>query len=373
MPRRGENIFKRKDGRWEARYSVKENGASRYRSVYGHSYNEAKQKRVIAIAEYEEKLKRIELDSSEPQSFCYVAALWLENIRLSVKDSTYTRYHRTVHKYLAVYFNNKEITELDSKNISLFTEDMLDHGGWQGEPLSAKTVCDLLCVLRSIMLFASEKGYIIKNERFRYPQKTKKAVKILSEESRKKLEQTLLSKNDPISLGIMLALFTGLRIGEVCGLRWSDIDFSSGTLSVHRTVERISDLDFEGDSKTKIIISEPKTENSCRVIPIPAFLKERLRTYSDSKDGYILTGGEKVIEPHSFYTRYKNYLRKNKIGDYSFHALRHSFATHCVELGFDIKSLSDILGHSNVSTTLGIYVHPSLKQKQEQMNRLTIG
>ena len=174
MPRRGENIFKRKDGRWEARYLVKDNDVSRYRSVYGHSYNEVKQKRVIAIAEYEEKSKSVPFDTSKPQSFCYVAALWLENIRLSVKDSTYTRYHRTVYKYLAVYFKNKEITELDSKSISLFTEDMLDHGGRQGEPLSAKTVCDLLCVLRSIMLFASEKGYIIKNERIRYPQKTKR-------------------------------------------------------------------------------------------------------------------------------------------------------------------------------------------------------
>lgn len=371
MPRRGENIFKRKDGRWEARYAVEKDGRSVYRSVYGRSYCEAKEKRRLAVSLLESAEE--ETEAIEPCSFEGVALRWLEEIRLSVKESTLTRYHRSVFKYLIPYFKGKEITEVDNRTIAPLTEALLSGGGKRGAPLSPKTVGDVLCVLKSIIIFAIGEGYSVKNEKMRYPLYVKRDACVLSRESRKKLEAVLKNASKPAELGILLALFTGLRIGEVCGLKWEDVDLVNFTLSVRRTVARISDISGKSEKRTKIVISEPKTQSSVRIIPIPQFLSEILRKNEGEKENYLLTNSERITEPHSFYLKYKRFLRINGIENYSFHALRHSFATKCVELGFDAKTLSSILGHSSVSTTLQIYVHPSLEQKREQMNKLSMG
>ncbi len=179
-----------------------------------------------------------------------------------------------------------------------------------------------------------------------------------------------MNAEDTTSLGILFALFTGVRIGELCGLRWEDVDFQSLTVSIKRTVERIADLDPNTAKKTKVVLSEPKTENSIRIIPLPGFLAEYLEMRKRDPKFYLLTGKRKYTEPHQFYVRYQNYLEKHGIENYTFHSLRHTFATRCVEMEFDTKSLAEILGHSHISTTLSIYVHPSLQQKKMQMNRL---
>ncbi len=160
---------------------------------------------------------------------------------------------------------------------------------------------------------------------------------------------------------------------ELCGLRWEDIDFASGTVHIRRTVERIADLDRQAQHKTKVIISEPKTENAVRVIPLPGFLVKLLSDRRKSDDCYLLTGTPGPTEPHRYYVQYRRFLQRNGIDHHTFHALRHTFATRCVELGFDTKSLSEILGHSNVTTTLKYYVHPTLQQKKAQMELLAPG
>ncbi|MBQ9745412.1 MAG: site-specific integrase, partial [Clostridia bacterium] len=180
----------------------------------------------------------------------------------------------------------------------------------------------------------------------------------------------LLDSEDTTSLGILFALFTGVRIGELCGLRWEDIDLRSSTPCVRRTVERIADLDPLSPAKTKVIISEPKTESSVRTIPLPSFLAEYLRRVQMAGEVYLVSGNTETPEPHCFYVRYKNFLKKHGIGDYTFHALRHTFATQCVEYGFDTKSLAEILGHSSVTTTMAFYVHPTMEQKRAQMELL---
>lgn len=162
-----------------------------------------------------------------------------------------------------------------------------------------------------------------------------------------------------------------MRIGELCGLRWEDIDFHSFTVHVCRTVERIADLNPKAEAKTKVVVSEPKTKNSFRIIPLPEFLAGYLSVRKRDPQCYLLTGNKKHTEPHQFYIRYQNYLRRHGIENHSFHALRHTFATRCVEMGFDTKSLSEILGHANINTTLSVYVHPSIQQKKTQMERLT--
>ena len=370
MPRRGENIFKRQDGRWEARYIHHyENGKAKYRYLYGTTYGEVKQKRLA------EQVQVIPEKSPGPRrggDIGRLACEWLRDVKISVKESTYARYCMIVNNYIIPHLGAVPLSKLDPQAVNLFSEKLLKNGGSGGHPLSSKSVCDILCVLKSVHRFGKCNGFGAQSlDGLRYPQRSGRQIEIFSANDGVLLETALLRSEDATSLGILFALFTGVRIGELCGLKWEDIDFSDCTVRICRTVERISDTDPLAERKTKLIVSEPKTHSSARVIPLPKFLPEHLLKYRGPDNTYLLTGNTDFVEPHCFYTRYKSFLRKHHIGDHTFHSLRHTFATRCVEHGFDTKSLSEILGHSNVTTTLMFYVHPSLVQKRKQMELLT--
>lgn len=370
MPRRGENIFRRKDGRWEARYIHHyENGKAKYRYIYGATYMEVKAKKMAEQALPE---NNIVPHDKRTATFETLAGVWLADIRVTVKESTYTRYHRIVQVYLFPHLRQQSLSKIDAAFLRGLPEKLLGEGGIGGTPLSSKSVSDIVCVLKSIFQYGRNHEYPCpESSLLRYPQKKSKSIKILTDENRMKLEKLLLNSEDTTSLGILFTMFTGVRIGELCGLRWEDIDFRSLTVHVSRTVERIADLNPKAESKTKVVVSEPKTENSFRIIPLPEFLAGYLLMRKRDPQCYLLTGNRKYTEPHQFYIRYQNYLKQHGIENYSFHALRHTFATRCVEMGFDTKSLSEILGHANINTTLSVYVHPSIQQKKTQMERLT--
>jgi len=369
MPKRGENIFKRKDGRWEARYIHHyEGGKAVYRYLYGKTYAEVREKKLAELTQLKQykttSIKRIAV-------FDEIAALWLSDIKNTVKESTYTRYYRCVEKYLLPYLKNQTLTQTDRRFYRFLTDKLLEHGGSGGKPLSAKTVADILGVLKAILRYGEENGYPVPPcDCIKYPPQKNATISILSESERIKIEQLLANSEDTLCLGILFTLYTGVRIGELCGLRWEDIDFAAGTVHIRRTVERIANLDQHTQQKTKVIISEPKTENAVREIPLPSFLAKLLSDGRKSDDCYLLTGTPKPTEPHQYYVRYRKFLQRNGVENHTFHALRHTFATRCVELGFDTKSLSEILGHSNVTTTLKFYVHPTLQQKKAQMELL---
>ena len=220
--------------------------------------------------------------------------------------------------------------------------------------------------------YGKENNYPVPDTKgIKYPQKSNKQIDILSKENRINLKRKIINSEDNVSLGILFTLFTGIRIGELCGLKWEDIDLSSGVVTIKRTIERIADLNQNSSKKTKVIISNPKTGSSLRTIPLPDFLCSYLLTFKRNDNFYFLTASEKYIEPTQFYVKYKKFMSNLGMGQFTFHSLRHTFATNCVELGFDIKSLSEILGHANITTTLAIYVHPTMKQKRKQMNLLT--
>ena len=141
-------------------------------------------------------------------------------------------------------------------------------------------------------------------------------------------------------------------------------------MTIKRTVERIADTSDNRQAKTKVIINTPKTANSYRIIPLQGFLVRILCQSVRPDDCYLLTGTPKFTEPHQYYVRYKTFLKKNRLGNFTFHSLRHTFATRCIEAGFDAKSLSEILGHSSVTTTMSLYVHPSIEQKRAQMEKI---
>ena len=175
---------------------------------------------------------------------------------------------------------------------------------------------------------------------------------------------------NPFHLGILLTLYSGLRIGEICALQWQDFDFRNGTIMISKTLYRIQTENPDNNQKTKIIIESPKTESSIRVIPLPSFILNICINNCGKNQCYVLTGTEKYMEPRLCLKKFKNILKELGFSNYTFHTLRHTFATRCVENGFDVKSLSEILGHSNINTTMQRYVHPSLEFKQRNMDRL---
>lgn len=305
MPRKGENIYKRKDGRWEARYIHHyEHGKAKYRSVYGSTYTEAKEKRqeILSRPDYMKisAAKRLAV-------FDELANLWLRSRKKEVKESTYTRYVRIIDKQFFPLFQGWALKKISSGDIEKLFDQMK-------ERLSDKTISDRICIFKSIWHYGQENGYPCCP--YKFPKKKAnraESVTIIPLSTRKKIEEALLRSNNLVSLGIVFTLFTGVRIGEMCGLQWGDIDFENGYATISRTVERIADLDANTKRKTKVVISEPKTDKSKRIIPLPSFLLDYIWEYRSGSDMFILTGSQKHTEPHTYYTRYKTFLRRNNI------------------------------------------------------------
>ena len=177
-----------------------------------------------------------------------------------------------------------------------------------------------------------------------------------------------MSRVSTVNLGILLALYTGLRIGEVCGLRWEDYDSAEGTITVRRTVQRIPD----NSGRTRLHVGTPKTQSSLRTIPLPLQLIRLLNKLKADNNSFIITGTEKIPEPARLRSAFKRTLKEYGLRDIRFHDLRHLFASNCIRMNFDIKSLSEILGHANASMTLNRYVHTTLDTKRQYMNLIKI-
>lgn len=237
--------------------------------------------------------------------------------------------------------------------------------------LSAKTVANLRAILKLILEYARVRGSLGGADislRVRGGQTA--PVRVLSLFEQRALEQVLLSEPKPIYLGILISLYAGLRIGEVCALQWGDFQFAEGTVRVCKTAIRIQDTRPDAPARTRLLIDRPKTPCSNRVIPLPDFILTYFEAARQADSAYLLTGTVRLMEPRVCLNQYKRVLRQAGLGDYRFHTLRHTFATRCVESGVDLKSLSEIMGHSNVTVTMQRYVHPSLELKRVQMNKL---
>lgn len=195
-------------------------------------------------------------------------------------------------------------------------------------------------------------------------------MRVLTPSERESLIGILMEDMDSFKFGVFLVLYTGIRIGELCALQWKDIDFARATLKVRKTIQRIQNTDSHATSKTKIVISEPKSKSSIREIPLTSSIMEIAWKFVSFPDSYILTGTGRYIEPRTMQNHFKLYVKQSGISDANFHALRHTFATRCVEVGFEIKSLSEILGHASVNITLNRYVHSSFELKRSNMSKL---
>lgn len=371
MARHGENIHKRVDGRWEARIIVahNSNGKARYKYLYGKTYMEVKEKRNTLLAQTQCNDKSV---ISSKITFSQLLNDWLYFIQPDVKESTYSKYVFGIHRHIEPELGKLYVQDLNSDTIAYFTRNKLTNGKLSGKGgLSPKTVADLLSIIKLALDFGCQREYgcpehiVIHNPRQVLPD-----IQVLKQTEQERLEHYILEHSNPECIGILLSLYTGLRIGEVCALRWGDIHFEDKILCIQRTIMRIQNVSTDAEQKTKIVIGSPKTGSSKRQIPIPEFICSLLWSQRKNPSDYLLTGTQHYLEPRNYYLKYKKVMQKCGISQYNYHALRHTFATRCVENGFDIKSLSEILGHADVSTTLRRYIHPSMNLKRQQMERL---
>lgn len=364
MPKKGENIHKRKDGRWEGRYK---NGDGKYISVYGKSYREAKDKLRAGQAAKKDSTAGAEFCSAPAVSFKKVCEEWLSAKEFKIKVSTYSAYYTVVHNHLIPFWSDRDIYKIDfSVEVPQLVQQKANEG------LSSKRIQEIIQRLKQVLQFAKKHyGVAPLDVELDIQQYSGKEIAVLTEEEQQKLTDLLLIREDVRKLGVLLSLYMGLRIGEICALQWSDIDFVSGVLTISKTLQRVKNFDQNSPNKTAVVIGTPKSIKSRRSLPIPQFLLKILKEYRGRGNEYILTGSTTAfIEPRQYENILKSYLKTACVRPVNYHALRHTFATRAIEKNVDIKTLSEILGHSSITITLQLYVHPSMKNKQICMEKI---
>ncbi|MBE6719846.1 MAG: site-specific integrase [Ruminococcaceae bacterium] len=350
MSRRGENIYKRKDGRWEARFvkRVMPDGTKKYGSVYGHSYSEvkAKQKNALlfpASVNYEVSVR---LEN--------VYSYWITSVRCDSKPNTVMKYEGIYKNHIS-HLQDVLITDIDKNTVTEFTDFIKSKG------LSNKTVNDILIVLNLLLNYAADE-YGINIPKIRYLREERKETRYLSVCEQKEFASYLTSQMDVHKFGTLLAMYTGVRVGELCALRWEDIDGQS--IRIDKSMMRVNE-----NGKSRVITMPPKSESSVRVIPFPLELSKYYDRFKGS--GYVLsTKTLEFTEPRYMQQKFEKYVRDCKLENVTFHTLRHTFATRCIEAGVDAKTVSELLGHADTKITLNRYVHSSFELKQSSIAKM---
>lgn len=362
MPKKGERVYHRKDGLWEARYvkGIDSSGKKQYGSVYAKTCRGAKEKRQAA----EDNLLLYQTPAG-PRNITVgrLVTEWLYINRQRLKTSTAQRYEGLWRNHIEQAIGSRTVLNCTTISLHEYAMELRNKG------LSVGTVNSILTFLHSCFKYG-HRQYRLPMPDFIYFPKEEKEMRVLSREEQQLLVVHLLKDMDIYKFGVLLALYTGLRIGELCALQWGDIQ--NETLTVRKTMQR---LKAEEKSQTKLNIGTPKTRSSLRTIPIPSFILSYLHIFDKDRlpDEYVLgTVDLPVVEPRVMQYKFDGYMKELHIQNASFHTLRHSFATRCIECGMDVKTLSCVLGHSSVSTTLNKYVHISENQKRMNLERLQL-
>lgn len=355
MPRRGENIYKRRDGRWEGR-TLKQDG--KYLYFYGKSYKEVKEKMKKNIQDRPSK------QIKQPDFAQMLFQTWLEeDVAQKVKATTYESYYHCIHKYVLPYFGQLGNEHITKESIKGFVE-MLQGDTSIAQTTKARVLSIFKAALKHILQNSQESFYLV--ELVKFPKTYYNEVQVFTMNEQRLIEYEALHIKDKRALGILLCFYTGIRLGELCALKWSDFDMETGIMSVNRTVSRIKTFQEEGN-KTELFVGTPKSRKSLRKIPLPSFLlKIMMENRSDQtgEDDYVITGNDYPIDPRVYQKLFKRVVQNAGVKERKFHAIRHTFATRALELGVDIKTLSEILGHSSVGITLNIYAHSLMEQKK---------
>ena len=344
MARRGENIYKRKDGRYEGRYIkyYDMSGKAVYGYVYSKSYTEIKEKLTKCKTEKQSAYK------SSNTLLCDWLEIWLMSQGV-LKPTTKRVYKSHIENHINPQIGSIPLKKLNAEILQDFINKL---------ELSASTVKTVFSTLKSALTEAEDKGFITNVwSKVKLPKKDISIVRVLSIAEQQRLEKTLLNTED---IGILICLYTGLRIGELCALKWKDINFELSLLTVNGTQAR---------TEKGIEIISPKSKTSKREIPIPPFLLDKIRTIP-RKGEFVVSKNGKHFDTRTYRRHFKKILRKAHLPDIKFHSLRHTFSTRALEVGMDYKTLSEILGHSSVAITLDLYAHSLKEHKKNQMCKL---
>lgn len=368
MSRRGDNIHKRKDGRWEGRYKsgYRLDGTAKYSSVYARSYSECKKKLTEAFS-VSSSTNKIHTD----KLFSDVIAQWLHTNQIRLKGATEAKYINVIESHIIPALGGIKISALDSSTINMFLEMKLNQGGLKSEkPLSPSYVRTMAVIIEAAINYGVMEGFCSPLRTPIYkPSIPKKELLILSRLAETTLTDILICDSSKVAIGTLTALQAGLRIGEVCALRWCDIDFEKNLIHIRHTISRVPSPNRE--KKTMLILDTPKTASSIRDIPMPSSLQKVLiSAYQSRTSEYVISSSNSFVGTRTFDYQYRQLLKRYNIQIINFHTLRHTYATRCAEHGMDAKTLSRLLGHSSSNTSLNIYVHPSLdiaKQYLEQI------
>lgn len=298
---------------------------------------------------------------------------WLKYKRDFVKESTFMMYSEVIYNYLMPKLINKYVHDIKSEMIQEFVIEWMNNED-ENERLAESTVKNIIVILKDFLKYAKAKNYISNIDfALQLPKRVKcNKIKVLKNQEYIKLINCINEKSDIKDIGILFTLYTGLRIGEICALKWENIDLESKTVNVCKTMQRIF-VRENGKTYTKVVVTVPKTNSSIREIPLNNRLVEILRKIMPlDKETYFLTGKKKYIEPRTYRNSLNRLLKKHNISHINFHGLRHTFATKCIELGADYKTVSELLGHANVNITLNLYVHPQIEQKRKCVELLEL-
>lgn len=369
--RTGENIYKRKDGRWEARVSIGHNiyGKLCYKYLYGSTYREAKQKKQLYERQTTSEKSVVPKKENRRQIlFGDVSKLWLNASAPTWKPSTYSKYESCLYKHILPKWELYYVDEITQKKYNELLMELANRN------YSTATVNVVLRGIPKYLLEKGERTFPFTISSLFTSTTSLKKTETLSDTEWQTLFHYTTEHLDGTSLGILICMCEGVRIGELCALRWKDVDFSKHTLHIRETVQRLQNKNdmTPGQAKSYLHFGLPKNGNM-RWIPIhPKLISLLKQEYQkDFPENFILSNSSKIVEPRTFTNRFHRILKKCGIRKVHVHLLRHSFASRCVEAGVDIKALSEILGHKTVKETMDRYVHLSLKYKQNQLSMLT--
>ena len=302
---------------------------------------------------------------TEQTTISAIINLWKADKKQYVKKSSYSAYMLLLENHIMPTFGDEY--EVAEAGVQDFVFTKLKEG------LSKKTIKDILIVLKMVLKFGM-KNKLLEYQSFdiQFPtERENNGIEVLSRSNQKKIMNFVQEHFTFKNIGIYICLSAGIRIGEICALTWEDIDTDTGVIHIKKTIQRIYIIE-DSDRHTELTLDSPKTKNSIRDIPMSRDLLKMLKPIKKvvNHTFYVLTNDIKPTEPRTYRNYYKRLMKELDIPELKFHGLRHSFATRCIESNCDYKTVSVILGHANISTTLNLYVHPNMEQKKKCIDQM---